>query len=527
MLHHIPFAQAVDFQQAGGKAANLARALSLGFQIPEGFVLPRSVLGLFLESNHFLPRVQKTLDAYEKTEWRERLARFEDLRAAALKLPIPATVQAEVEPVFLQLLQRSPAGVAVRSSGVCEDLEKASFAGIYETFLGVNSVNAFWQSVIRCWCSAWSPQAAAYAHKLGIAIPLDGMAVIGQTLIPAESAGVVFTADQATGNPWRFVINATFGLAADLVDGSAPADRFVLAWDTGEILEKRVEIKPNRLMFQANRVEAIPIPDQQQPLPSLSDEQARAIGRMALAVDRAFDRRMDLEWAIANGQLYLLQARPLTALPDFFPHELSVEEAAETWTPYLNEHGTMNERERQIAPCHRHRWLLELWNYFLTADDVFPHRSGRERDFNGYRYTTEWKWQASPPDWPRIESWLERHEPRLRNDWTAQLERVRQANAWLDTQMAVTLNNPDARAVDWLCLALAYEREEYQMQAAVWYAPQWLIFTCEELLRRFVVETMPGAGIPGLPAGLLQGLHGYSVERTMSAQALGRSAQEE
>ncbi len=255
----IELTNAVDIHQTGDKAANLARAFQSGLQIPDGFVIPRSTLSLFLETNQFLPTVQRTLEDYKDFEWRERMDRFEILRSAALKLAIPKAVQEEVETFFLDLLSRSPAGVAVRSSGICEDLEKASFAGIYESFLGVTNLDTYWQSVVRCWCSAWSPQAAAYAQKMGIALPVDGMAVLVQMMIPAESSGVIFTADPVTGNPWRFVLNATFGLGSRLVDGSAPADRFVLAWDTNEILEKRIVRKPNALFFQDQNWREVPL----------------------------------------------------------------------------------------------------------------------------------------------------------------------------------------------------------------------------------------------------------------------------
>jgi len=294
-MYHIALSKAVDFSQAGGKAANLARAVQLGFQVPEGFALSRAALRFFLETNRFLPNVRTTLEGYDGLEWRERMERFEALRAAALKLPIPRAVQAEVEPLFLELLDRSPAGVAVRSSSVCEDLEMASFAGIYASFLGMITLEDFWQSVVRCWCSTWSPQAVAHAQKMGILISIDSIGVLVQTLIPAESSGVAFTVDPVTGNLWHFVLNATFGLAPRLVDGSAPADRFVLAWDNGEILEKRIVRKPGALVFQDERVCEVALPERQPQTTSLSDEQAQAVGKMALAADRTFDRRMDLE----------------------------------------------------------------------------------------------------------------------------------------------------------------------------------------------------------------------------------------
>jgi pyruvate,water dikinase len=528
-VYTIALPQAGDISQIGGKAANLARLVQSGIPVPEGFVIRNAALHLFLETNLLFPTLQAVQNDNNHLAWQKQIERFELLRETVTRLPIPKIVQEEVEPLFLELLKHSSTGIAVRSSGVYEDLEKASFGGIYESYLGVVGLDAFWQSVLHCWCSTWSPQAAAYAQRMEIALPLDGMAVLVQAMIPAEIAGVIFTADPITGNPWRFVLNSTFGLAQKLVDGSAPADRFVLAWDTAEILEKRIEKKTSQLVFQDMNLVEETLPDSRQKIASLSDEQTREIGQMALTIDRVFDRRMDVEWGIAGGRLYLLQARPLTALPPFFPHELSLEEAALTWKPYLNRHGTMNRQERLVAPYYRERWLLQLWNYYLTPDDVFPHRIGLERDFNGYRYSTEWQWGGypGPVDWQRIERWLDEHEPRLRRQWLSQLEHVHQANHWLDTEVARLQSSPNSRAVDWVRTALLYEREEYQMQAVVWYASQWMIFNCEGLLKWFFNEVMHAAGILNLPAGLLQGLSCYSVEITRAAQVLGRTVDEE
>ena len=106
--------------------------------------------------------------------------------------------------------------MAVRSSGAREDLETASFAGIYESHLGVCTPGDFWEKTRRCWLSAWSPRAVQYACKMGIPLPADHMAVLVQRMLPAGSAGVIFTADPLTGNPFRFVLNAVFGLAQGL-----------------------------------------------------------------------------------------------------------------------------------------------------------------------------------------------------------------------------------------------------------------------------------------------------------------------
>ena len=355
---------------------------------------------------------------------------------------------------------------------------------------------------------------------------MDGMAVLVQSMIPAESAGVIFTADPLTGNPWKFVLNSSFGLASRLVDGLAPADRFVLAWDTAEILEKSILTKPDTLVFQGEHICQVALPEAKQRAASLTDQQAQSIAELALRVDRAFDRRMDLEWAVVGDQFFLLQARPLTALPPFFPYEMSEKEAEETWNLSLDSFGKINPNERLVAPFHRDNSWLEMWNRFRTADDIFPHPIAQERDFNGYRYSTEWHWAKTERDWPRIENWLDEHEPRLRQGWLAQLEHARQANSWLDEKMTAAVASPTTRAVDWLRLDLAFFPIEKENHASGWYASQWLHAFCEGLLTRFTAEVIPIAVIPDLPAALLQGLSCRSVERAIDAQTLGRGLRE-
>lgn len=511
--------------QMGGKAENLARIATFGFPIPESRVLLRSALRYFLEHNCLIDQVSNLLVEYKHQDWPSRLDAFSQICTLIKNTLIPKKLRAEVEPVITAWLAHAPAGLAVRSSGICEDMERASFAGIYTSRLGVTSLDDFWMAVRDCWCSTWSPQAAAYAQKMGITMEMDGMAVLIQPTVSARCAGVIFTADPLTGDPWRFVVNAVPGLANRLMDGEVPADRFVLAWDTGEILERHIAHKPTASVFSDGSVVQIPLALTAQNAPALIDEQVAEIGRLAMAVDRAFDRRVDVEWALDGGQVVLLQARPLTALPAYFPHTLTAEQAAETWTPYLNTYGNMNAAERLIAPFYRDRWMVKLWHRFLTPDDIFPRVHFQEMDVNGCRYATKHSWGGAEDSSTRgptyTEDWLIENEPRLRCDWLAQLARLHQANADTDAAARTAVT-----AVDWVRLILALYREEYEMQSVGWYAAQWMGLTCDDLLQRFFAEVVPDADIPGLPGSLLQGLSCYSVERSAAAQALGQKESE-
>jgi|WetSurMetagenome_2_1015567.scaffolds.fasta_scaffold12584_2 hypothetical protein len=519
----IELSNALDVQQAGGKASQLAQALQWGYPVPAGLVLRRAALICFLEHNLLETRIQSLLDDYSQFDWSEQTKQFEKLVREIETFPVPQEVLTEVNPEILGFLKQSPDGLAVRSSSVCEDLKAASFAGVYESYLGINTLEAFWQSVLRCWCSAWSPRAVAYAHKIGMGLPVNGMAVLVQKLIPATSSGVIFTANPAAGNPWEFVLNATPGLAAPLVEGSAPADRYILEWHSGKLLERHIPPKPSALVVEDGHVVEKHLLPQEPPEPTLSDAQIQAVAGMALALDRAFDQRLDIEWAMQDEQLWLIQARPLTSLPDFFPAALSTEEAQETWflqPPIF----AVKPNERLFAPLVQNRLPLEKWNRYLTPADIFPRHVAMERIIHGYYYSTENKWGGNPQgyDLAGVERWLDVNETRLRQDWLAHLGSAQEWNTWLDHGIEKARS-----AVDLVKLFLEYEPRQDEMQAVGWYAVQWLIFNCDELMRGFIAKVMPDSGMEDLPSSLLQGLSCFSVERTAAAQALGRSQDEE
>jgi phosphohistidine swiveling domain-containing protein len=514
----IELRNAQNVADIGGKAANLARALALGFPVPLGFVIPRQFLDTFLQVNKLATPVSECLESYRHTAWIERIRRYETICNAVEAAPVPGDILEKAEADARGILESAPAGLAVRSSGISEDSTNAGFAGLYESSIGVRTMDELWRSVRRCWCSSWSPKVAAYAERMGIVLPIDGMAVLVQPVIAAESAGVIFTADPLTGDPWRFVMNATFGLACDLLDGSTAGDYFVLQWDTSEVLERKIVAKPTTLRVVDGSLQHVSRIGTEIAEAALSDAQLEAIGRMALEIDRAFGGRMDIEFAVASDGIHLIQARPLTALPPCFPHELSAEEAEKTMILSKYNSGA------PIRPFARHSFPLEIWCRHLRPGDIFPRPRAKERFFNGYLYSTEWEWSGPPcsDDRTTTEHWLDSNEHILRKEWCGQRERFRAANRQAD-QAA----RDATRAVDWIQLALDYEREEDRFHAAVSYATQWLVFECDRLLAGFLEDASLDLKREGLPGELLQGLSCYSSERTQSAQRLGRSVTED
>jgi rifampicin phosphotransferase len=244
--------QATDAGLAGHKAANLARLTALGFPVPPGVVV----------STDAVDRIRALGTVPE--DLRDRLAlALEDLGGGL---------------------------VAVRSSGAAEDLPGASFAGQYETILGVDGLDAVQEAVLRCATSARSQRVAAYAAgRVGDTDPAGPrMAVLIQAMVQAEAAGVAFTADPVTGDRDEVLVSAVRGLGERLVGGEITPE------------EWRVRDGEARRAGPEGAIDAA---------------DAARVGALTAAVEAAFGEPQDVEWAIAAGQLFLLQARPITALP--------------------------------------------------------------------------------------------------------------------------------------------------------------------------------------------------------------------
>ncbi len=250
--------------EAGSKATNLAMLLDAGFPVPEGFVV--------------------TVDAFV-----DFLATIGDeagvTSGSVAGAPLPSAIRREVAAAVADL---GDVPLAVRSSGVSEDLPGASFAGQYETVLNVRGAEAVLEAVQRCWASAFTERVTAYRESRGLE---DGprMAVLVQRMVPADAAGVAFTANPVTGDRTETLVSAVRGLGERLVSGQASPDE----WTVGDDASAVCRHAPERAIDSA---------------------QARRVAALARRVEAFSKVPQDVEWAIAGGEVLLLQARPITTL---------------------------------------------------------------------------------------------------------------------------------------------------------------------------------------------------------------------
>lgn len=285
MVHVIALSQLdiEDTGRVGRKAAVLARLRRAGFPVPDGFAID-----------------WQTAEAGETAE------------------SVPDLV-AEVATALAEL-DADTVGVAVRSSGIEEDLAGKSFAGQYESVLNVHGIDAVLAAVDTCWRSARSQRVAVYRgadDPAGVAAPRMGVLV--QRMVEARAAGAAFSVNPVTGDPDEAVVSAVSGLAEQLMDGSAVADEW--------------SVRDGQAVLRSAAGSA-----------GLTAAEAAQVAELAVQVAAEFGTPQDIEWAFDETGLWLVQARPITTLaaavepipiPIVVPDGFSVKDArvSAPWTP--------------------------------------------------------------------------------------------------------------------------------------------------------------------------------------------------
>jgi pyruvate,water dikinase len=207
--------------------------------------------------------------------------------------------------------------VAVRSSATAEDLPGRSFAGQYDTHLGVSGSKDCLRAVMKCWASLWTERACDYRAANGIDHAGVDMAVIVQELVPAEASGVLFTADPVTGRRDRIVIEAGFGLGEAVVSGKVSPDRMVILKDELRIVEHTVSAKTIEVVLDGKGgVRERPVDADRAVTSAIDEVVALRLGVLGMKAEKESGGPQDLEWAVRSGDVSILQCRPITALPD-------------------------------------------------------------------------------------------------------------------------------------------------------------------------------------------------------------------
>ena len=202
-----------------------------------------------------------------------------------------------------------------------------SFAGQQETYLNVRGPEAVVEAVRDCWASLWTARALSYRNEMGIESGAVAMAVVVQVMVPADVAGILFTANPATGQRSEMIVNASFGLGEAVVGGQVTPDTFVVDRTTLAAKETVIGPKAQKIVADGDQgTRLVDVDEGERDVASLPDALLTELAGLAARVETHFDGQpQDIEWAVADGKLWLLQSRPITNLP---PQPIEVEWAA-------------------------------------------------------------------------------------------------------------------------------------------------------------------------------------------------------
>ena len=316
---------------AGGKGASLARMRASGLPVPPGFVVTAEA---FRRSGFALHEdLGRQLTAADPADLKALEPLCQAARQAILVQGVPEEVASAVAVAYEEL--GDGIAVSVRSSATAEDQPWASFAGQYDTFLNVVGRGPLLERLLEVWASLYSTRAVAYRLRLGLAHRSVMMAVVVQQQLWPQAAGVLFTRDPVMGDEGYYLINAAFGLGDGVVTGQIPSDTFTLQGATGEVLSHALARKDAMVApARGGGVERVRVPAPRQERPALAPQHLAQLGRLGHQVTQLFNGHQDVEFAVQDDAVWLLQARPITSAGEFLPFPVVWEDPGDvgyTW----------------------------------------------------------------------------------------------------------------------------------------------------------------------------------------------------
>jgi pyruvate,water dikinase len=294
-------------EQVGGKGISLIHLANKGFSVPHAVVISTAFFFPWME------RLKTSLEwmAFAQATDDGKVAAATAVKDSCQTLTFTEDQQKTLSEIRHHLKNEGITLMAVRSSSPVEDLEGASFAGIYESVMGVTE-GTLEGAIKTCFASALDGRVVAYKQDRGYDPHDPKIAVIIQKQVASEVSGVAFSLNPVNNSYDQCVINANFGLGESVVDGTVTPDEVIVDKVTKTILNKTLGKKDIAVYLKENGGTKSESPASKSEF-CISDDQIVAISDLTTRIETEYDKPMDIEWAYEEGQLYLLQARPITA----------------------------------------------------------------------------------------------------------------------------------------------------------------------------------------------------------------------
>ncbi|MCI8329405.1 MAG: hypothetical protein HFG02_07310 [Oscillibacter sp.] len=300
---------------AGGKGASLCRMSRAGLPVPEGFIVRSEMFNAFMEANGLWEYVFEKLGTIDFSSDASLIAVAAEIRRRIIDCPVPRDMAEDIVKHYARI-GNGHEPVAVRSSGTAEDLDDASFAGQQETFLFVIGDGDVVKFIKECWASLYNDRAIFYRREKNFDERSISIAVVVQRMVSAQKAGVMFTSNPITNDYNTVVLEAAWGLGEAIVSGIVTPDNLWIDKRTGEVTTEYISEKETMVVRLSERggTKEEPVPEELREAPVLSEEERNQLVDLAGRIEGFYNKPEDIEWAIVDGQVFLLQSRPITTM---------------------------------------------------------------------------------------------------------------------------------------------------------------------------------------------------------------------
>lgn len=324
-----------DVGLVGGKGASLGELYKAGFSIPPGFCVTAEAYKKVLEDSSLNEKIKEILDSVDVGDTENLNEKSKEIRELILNVKIAEDMKADILEAYenmnvdnevfknankqvLDLISagREDAFVAVRSSATAEDLPEASFAGQQETFLNVKGKEKLLDSIKKCWASLFTSRAIFYREKNNFDHMQVYLCVVVQKMINSETAGVMFSVNPATNNKNEILIEAGYGLGESVVSGAINPDLYIIDKESMGIKSK--QIKKQTWMFVKDHTTGETVKKNVdgalQESQVISNEVIDVLAELAVKIEDYYKKPQDIEWAVENKNVFIVQSRPITTL---------------------------------------------------------------------------------------------------------------------------------------------------------------------------------------------------------------------
>ena len=312
-----------DIAIVGGKGASLGEMLRAELPVPTGFAVTAQAFRRFIDetgiNDELFGSLEVDVDNADILRNAEKKA-----KKIMMDAKMPLDIENSIRSKYREMCKKEneEVFVAVRSSATAEDLPDASFAGQQDTFLNMRGEQNIIDAVKKCWASLYGARAIYYRVKQGFDHRKVNLCAVVQMMVDAEKAGVMFSSHPSSGEPLT-IIEGAWGLGETVVSGSVSPDYYMVDRNSKTIKERRIATK--NIMHtkdpKTGKTIDLPVPSDKKNAKVLDDDEILKLVEFGELLEDLYGIPQDIEWAIKNKEIFILQSRPITTIKKKEPKE--------------------------------------------------------------------------------------------------------------------------------------------------------------------------------------------------------------